>query len=344
MVSRLRVTRLHEPQFSKAQFEDHLSVLPVESLNTSNVVTRRKITTMDGIQLHPLADNFFFVEGKNRGRFPSCNGFLLMNGETVLVDAGIGEDRIRAIDREHRIDILIISHSHPDHVRCWHVLGGRYILMPEETPEIITDFHLLGERFTGTKKAATHWVRLAIDRFGVHPMRLPDGRYGDGEILKFGGAELEAVRAPGHVDDHYCFLERKSGTLLSTDIDFTSFGPWYGNPESDIEVFRQSVKKIMNLPYRRVCSSHKPPVEGDATDKFQAFLDAFDRQKRIVLELCGKPVTLQAMIESSPFFRNALPDPIVQHAFEGAMIAKNLALLLREGLVEESDGYYRRVG
>lgn len=299
---------------------------------------------MMGLDTHKLADNFYFVEGKNRGRFPSCNGFLLTNKETVLLDSGMGEEKIRAIDREHRIDVLIVSHSHPDHVRYWHVLKDRHILMPQETPESITDFQLLGKRFTGSEEAAAHWIRLAVDRFGVRPMRLPDGRFGDGEVLKLAGAEIEAIRAPGHVDDHYCFLERKSGTLLSTDIDFTSFGPWYGNPESDVEMFRESVKKIMKLPYRRVCSSHKPPIEGDAEDLFQAYLDAFDRQKRIVLELCERPVTLQAMVEASPYFRNGIPEPVVQHAFEEQMISKNLVLLIKEGLVEESQGHYRRVG
>lgn len=301
-------------------------------------------TIMKGQNLYKLADNFYFVEGENNGRFPSCHGFLLTNEETVLIDAGIGEERIRAIDAEYRIDVLIISHSHPDHVRHWHLLRDRFILMPRETPEVIADLQLLGERFTETKEQAEHWVRLVKDRFGVRPMRLPDARYGDGELLKLAGAELEAVRAPGHLDDHYCFLERKSGTLLSTDIDFTSFGPWYGNPESDIEIFQQSVRKVMALPYLRACSSHKPPIEGDAADRFQAFLDAFDRQRRIVLELCEGPATLGNMLDASPFFRNGLLDRVVQHAFEGAMITKNLDLLMRDGLVEEREGRYRRVG
>lgn len=299
---------------------------------------------MTGNEYQKLADNFFFIQGQDNGRFPSCHGFLLTNKETVLIDAGIGEEKLREIDRRQRIDILIISHSHPDHIRYWHLLEDRFILMPRETPDSVTDIQLLAERFTDSDEGAEHWARLARERFGVRPMRLPDERFEDGQMLKLAGAEIEAVRAPGHLDDHYCFFEHKTGTLLSTDIDFTSFGPWYGNPESDVEVFRQSVEKVMKLPYRRVCSSHKPPVEGDATDKFQAFLNAFDRQKRVVLEMCEKQATFQEMVEASPYFRNGLPDRVVQHVFERAMISKNLALLIRDGLVEETAGHYRRVG
>jgi hydroxyacylglutathione hydrolase len=298
---------------------------------------------MTGNEIQQLADNFFFVQGEGNGRFPSCHGFLLTNRETVLIDAGMGEEKIREIDKEHRIDVLIISHSHPDHIRYWHLLEDRLILMPRETPDSVTDIQLLAERFTDTAEGAEHWAQLAKERFGVRPMRLPDRRFEDGQVLELAGAEIEAVRAPGHLDDHYCFFEHKTGTLLSTDIDFTSFGPWYGNPESDVEIFRQSVEKVMKLPYRRVCSSHKPPVEGDATEKFQAFLDAFDRQKRVVLEMCEKHATFQEMVEASPYFRNGLPDRVVQHVFERAMISKNLALLIRDGLVEETAGHYRRV-
>ncbi len=298
---------------------------------------------MTGNEFQQLGDNFFFVRGEGNGRFPSCNGFLLTNKETVLIDAGMGEEKIREIDKEHRIDVLIVSHSHPDHIRYWHLLEDRFILMPRETPESVTDIQLLAERFTDTAEGAEHWAMLAKERFGVRPMRLPDERFEDAQVLKLAGAEIEAIRAPGHLDDHYCFLEHRSGTLLSTDIDFTSFGPWYGNPESDVETFRQSVEKVMKLPYSRVCSSHKPPVEGDATDRFQAFLDAFDRQKGVVLEMCEKQATFQEMVEASPYFRNGLPDRVVQHVFERAMISKNLALLMRDGLVEETDGHYRRV-
>jgi hypothetical protein len=44
----------------------------------------------------------------------------------------------------------------------------------------------------------------------------------------------------------------------------------------------------------------------------------------------------------SPFFKGRMPDKVIQRTFEGNMIRKILALLVRDGLVEESEGCFRR--
>jgi glyoxylase-like metal-dependent hydrolase (beta-lactamase superfamily II) len=290
-----------------------------------------------------LAEDFYFVRGDNGGRFPSCHGFLFTKGETVLIDAGIGEDNIKELDRRMRIDTLVISHSHPDHIRDWHLLADRRLLLPADTPDSAMDLQLLGERFTGSPERGQYWARVVHDVWGIHPLREPDGRFGDGDVLEVGGAELEAIRVDGHIDDHYCFFERRSGVLLTTDVDFTSFGPWYANPESDIETFQAGVRRLMAIPYRRVCSSHRRPLEvGDATPYFEAFLMGFDRHRSKVWELCESPISLEELVAASPFYGNGMPDKRLQNIFEANMIAKNLALLVRDGLIVQSNGKYVR--
>ncbi len=290
-----------------------------------------------------LAGDVYFVPGEGKGVFPSCHGFLLKGPETVLIDAGMAEDTIRDIDREHRIDILLISHPHPDHIRYGYLLEDRHILMPRETPDSITDLRLLGERFMGNLDDGILWARFVHDEFGVRSLRLPDGRFKDGDVLTIGGAELETIHAPGHLDDHYCFLERKTGTLIATDIDLTSFGPWCGNPEADIKTSLESVQKIRSIPYQRVCSSHREPIDGDATREFDSFVAGFERQRKRILELCSSPTTLEAIAAASPFFKDSLSEKIIQSLFEKRMALKHLTLLIQEGLVTESNGVYRTV-
>lgn len=288
-----------------------------------------------------LAGELYFIQGEWNGRFPACNGFVVRGHETVLIDAGIGFDRIRELDRQVRIDVLVISHAHPDHIRMAYLLNDRHIMMPKESPEEAIDLQLLGERYTGSKHIAEHWAWFVSTSCGVRAVRAPDDRFGDGDILDFGPARLQAVHSPGHVDDHYCFLELTSGTLLTTDIDLTWFGPWYGNPESDIERFEASVHNVMSLPCSRVCSSHRRPIEGHATEELRTFLDGFERQRQAVLDLCRRPTTLDDIAAASPFYGNALPDKVLQRLFEYNMSKKILALLMRDGLVEESGGRYR---
>lgn len=262
----------------------------------------------------------------------------------MLIDAGIGAKRLCEIDRQFRIDILLITHSHPDHIRHGFCLSDRHILMPRETPESICDLTLLGERFMGTKKAGIEWAEFVHQEFGVRALRLPDDRFGHGDVLEIGGCRLEAIHAPGHLNDHYCFLEHNSGTLITTDIDLTSFGPWCGNPESDFETFRESIRRVMSVDHRRVCSSHKAPIEGTGRKSFEKFLNCFDRQKNLVLELCSVPSTLDELAKKSPFYNNTMKYKNVQYLFERQMISKHLSVLCKEGLVTQTDGLYSRAG
>jgi len=42
----------------------------------------------------------------------------------------------------------------------------------------------------------------------------------------------------------------RTGILITTDMDFSSFGPWYCNSEADKEFFQATVRKILALLVR----------------------------------------------------------------------------------------------
>ncbi|WP_167320857.1 MBL fold metallo-hydrolase [Desulfosudis oleivorans] len=289
-----------------------------------------------------IADHLYLVRAPAKGRFPFCHGFLFCGGgQTLMIDAGLGPELTQEIDRLCRIDILVISHSHPDHILNWHLLEDRTLLLPRQTPDSVTDLDRLGVRYTGTPERGAHWVNAIGRPLGLRPFRKPDGRFDNGHIFALGPARIEAIHAPGHLDDHYCFFDHGSGTLITTDIDFSGFGPWYGNPEGAIKPFQESIRRLMELPYRRVCASHRLPHEGDATQLFEGFLDGFERQKQTVFALLGKEgKTLEEMVAHSPFYKNRFPDRIIQHTFEEQMIAKLLALLEEEGRVIQDHGRF----
>jgi len=295
--------------------------------------------TIDYVE--PLAEKLFLVNAPENARFPFSNSFLLTGSETVLIDTGIGKERILELDRARRIDVLVISHSHPDHILAWNVLKDRHLLLPKETPDAVQDLKTLGTRFTGSERNGEYWAKFVGNGLGIHALRPPDGRFGDGGRIDFGGACLEAVHAPGHLRDHYCFYETRSRTLLTTDIDLTGFGPWYGNPEGDVERFAADIRNLMGHPCDRVCSSHKAPIEGSAQADFSAFLESLNRQQEQVRIACGTGRTLEELAASSPFYRDRLPDKTIQNIFETNMIRKQLSLLMRDGLVALSDGQYR---
>ena len=291
-------------------------------------------------QIQKITDNIYLVMAPKKGQFPYCNGFLFTGDENILIDAGADEDLILRIDKEIGIDTLVISHSHPDHIRRWYILSHRRLLLPAETPDSVFDLDRLGERFTGTREKGLLWADVIGKKLELKPLCEPHGRYSDGDIFDTGRARIEAIHAPGHLDDHYCFFEHETGTLISTDIDFSSFGPWYGNPEGRVKPFINSVKKIMAIPYSRVCTSHKHPHEGDASVRFHAFLESFNRQKNEVYASLGSGKTLDEITLGSPFYKNRFMDPAIQYAFEEHMSLENLSILIEEGRVVDENGYF----
>ncbi len=291
-------------------------------------------------ELTEIVSGLYFVQAPMNGKFPYCNGFLITGRRTVLIDAGLGEELIARLDRLIGIDVLLISHSHPDHILGWHHLSHRELVLPAETPDSVHDLLSLGTRFTGSIEDGKYWADL-IGGLGLKAIREPDGRYGNGDILDFGTVRLRAIHTPGHLDDHYCFYEENSGVLLSTDIDFTSFGPWYANPEGDIRMFIQGIHRVMEIERRIVVSSHRSPIRGAAVKEFEEFLAAFERQKNEVYGLCRQPVSLEELTAVSPFYRNRLPWKRLQGIFESRMIRKNLDLLMEEGKIAEEKGLYR---
>ena len=289
----------------------------------------------------PLSGSLHFVQAPNQARFPHANSFLFAGRETVLLDAGIGRERIRQLDQVRRIDVLIISHPHPDHIQAWPALADRHLLLPRETPDSAFDLHLLGERFTGSPENGAYWAEQMADWIGLCPLREPDGRFGHDQVIELGGARLRAIHAPGHLLDHYCFFEETTDTLLTTDVDFTGFGPWYGNPEADIARFDADIRFLSGLPFSRLCSSHKPPLEGRDKAPLEAFGRILSRQRSQVLDLCRQPRTLGQMVDASPFYQDRFPDRRFQHIFETELVAKNLQRLMEDGQVVLQGGVYR---
>jgi glyoxylase-like metal-dependent hydrolase (beta-lactamase superfamily II) len=292
-----------------------------------------------------LAPGFYRICGPNKSRFPHCNTFLLTGQETVLIDAGLDKETLLEIDRIKRIDILIISHSHPDHILNWAFLKDRHLVFPFETPESVYDLTTFGKRFMGTEKKGKIWAEIVGTHLGMKALRAPEQRFKDGEILSFAGFKLLAIHGPGHLDDHYCFFELNTGILLTSDIDFSGFGPFYGQPECNILQFKKTIKKVMQQPYKLLCYSHKNPIYGDAADEFKKFLKGFDRHGRLILNICKTPHTLDQITEKSPLYLDKMPVKIFQETFERGMISKSIDLMVKEGVMSETpDGFVKKSG
>jgi glyoxylase-like metal-dependent hydrolase (beta-lactamase superfamily II) len=297
---------------------------------------------MKASDLTPVRDRLFIVDTPTRGRFPMACSFLALGTRTrALIDTGCGPEACREVLTAFDVDVVINSHCHPDHVSGNHLFEGRELWVPEQRAAEVGLVGRLCRRLVGPDpEVMAAWEFFARQGLGMRDYR-PTKTFRDGDLLDFGGLSLRAVHTPGHLDDHYCFLEPDENILLSFDIDLTGFGPFYGNPESDIALFRASLDRIMDLGPRVVASSHRPPVRENVMEELAAFREKFDRNAERVAAVLDVPRALDEICGLKPVFGKYIPGlEVIYTFFERCMVEKHLEEMVRQGRVKLRDGKY----
>ena len=160
-----------------------------------------------------------------------------------------------------------------------------------------------------------------------------------------GSLDFMAIYTPGHLNDHYCFWLPGEKILLGFDIDLSPFGPWYGNPECDITLFKDSITQVMEMPAEIYLSSHARPLKNPYIKKrLHAYAASFEERDRQILALLGESpvVTTTDLVRLSPFYdadHASISDDLLWFG-EEQMISKHLQGLMEKGLIiREGEGY-----
>ncbi len=176
------------------------------------------------MEVQKITDHISLIEGKNCGRFPFSHSFIIEDDSTVLIDTGCG---VEILAQLKKVDMVMNSHSHPDHASGNWLFPGSPLIVPEEEIDYNSNVRKLSVRYAG-KKLSRVWIDFVSKEMNFKDAS-PTNPYHDGQVLIYGDTSLEAVHTPGHTAGHYCFFERNDKILFSFDIDFTRFGPWYGH-------------------------------------------------------------------------------------------------------------------
>lgn len=166
------------------------------------------------------------------------NAYLLRGrGPTTLVDAGVRSSKsIAELEagleaagaRLEEVEQVLVTHGHFDHagaapdlaerararIRCHGDAARRETVGRGAFLDLLVRFGA-PTAMRAQLEAAWRWG----DRFG-RPLAESDAvdLVGDGEVVRAGDLELEALHTPGHAPGHLCFLSRAEGLLFCGDL------------------------------------------------------------------------------------------------------------------------------
>ena len=303
-----------------------------------------------GVKATRVTDTIYVIQGSNRARSPFSNTVCVLDRTSLLMDSGCGLDIIRQVCSRCRIDAVILSHSHPDHT------SGTWLLQELCDPEVsvpcqgsgsIALAEELALRFV-EQDLAQLWKETYLPVTGFRDFTFTS-QFDDGAEFSTGKNRFIAIHTPGHLEDHYCLWEPDEKILVGFDIDLSPFGPWYGNPESDPGLFRESLEKIRKLPAEIYISSHARPVRPPHFMKrMQIYESAFRERDEALLNMVPRDawIGIEEIVEQSPIYKNDYrlhPDRIM-HFGERQMISKHLAGLVNQELIAgDGNGMFRKI-
>jgi glyoxylase-like metal-dependent hydrolase (beta-lactamase superfamily II) len=221
----------------------------------------------------PVSDDWFQVYRVSKDvfaiyepyQFQEVISYLIVGSKSALLfDTGMGIGRIRPVVEQltSRPVRVLNSHTHFDHV------GGN------------ADFDVvLGSDSEYTRHSAAGMAHEAVEgevapdalcrplptgvdaeSYRIRPFEISQFLR-DGALLDLGDRRLELIAVPGHTPDSVALLDRAAGLLWTGDSFYE--GPiWLFVPETDLDAYRRSVRRLAELvpKLRLLLPAHNTPV------------------------------------------------------------------------------------
>lgn len=311
--------------------------------------------------------NVHVVRGKNHGRFPYCNTILITGKVNAVIDPGAGEKILGKLSEKYRIDIVIDTHYHFDHIWFNYLFRDAEIHLNKHEAPCFRSLDTLAERLgilevygvdavkrwkqtiSSMRSEAIRYTPQNRHEWILSTSRL-NGEYEDGKIFDFGNTEAEAMHLPGHTAGFCCFYFPSEKLVYTADIDLTSFGPWYGESDVGIQEFLDSMDRITELDADIYVTGHEMGIvtKSEFLSRLEEFKSRiFERDKDILKFLRSRKngatlneITSQGLIYGKKF----LVDEWL-YMWEKIMVKKHLMRLEKLGFVcLEADKYSMKKG
>ncbi|HNR50667.1 MAG TPA: MBL fold metallo-hydrolase [Deltaproteobacteria bacterium] len=199
-----------------------------------------------------IHDGIYLVGGPSVSHFQDAAVFIIDCGEElVMIDSGAGksaqtlEANMRSIPGgSKRLSTLILTHCHVDHIG-----SARYFRDATGCTVVAHDLDADAIESGDPRVTAASWYNTKLPRTPV------DRRItGAIETLSAGGDEIHCIHTPGHTPGSMSVYLDRAGkrVLFGQDIH----GPFSDDFHSDIQAWRQSMEKLLDLDADILCEGH----------------------------------------------------------------------------------------
>lgn len=291
-----------------------------------------------------VVDQVYIAAPQDHGNFPSSFSFYIDEEIPTLIDTPltVWSQAFKASLGDRPVKRILSTHYHRDHTGCNHLFPEADVWAhPADIPAMVSREAFIN--YYGFDQYADQALTdEMMSWLNWHPSRITD-ELQDGQVIKLGDMDLTVIHTPGHTPGHCVFYWEKQGLLFSGDIDLTSFGPWYGNINSDITQLITSIEKVIDLNPRVICSGHKGVIETNVRSRLIKYLDCILEKENRILKALEKPQTLDDLVYRKLVYGKWGRPESQFYYFEKLSVMTHLRRLMELNLVEEKDGKYRAV-
>ncbi len=162
----------------------------------------------------------------------SCCTYYIDDDKKVLIDAGYKFDK--------KVDIIIITHCHYDHLFFLSELVEKY------KPVVMA----------GAKDAESiEKIDAKVMLPKLKPVKI-DKKLKDGDIVDCGKLKLKVIETPGHTEGSICLYDEKEQILFSGDTLFDGDTGRTDLPSGNDAEMKKSLKKLALLKVKNLYPGH----------------------------------------------------------------------------------------
>ncbi|MFX1355117.1 MAG: MBL fold metallo-hydrolase [Promethearchaeota archaeon] len=191
--------------------------------------------------------------------------YLIVSEKTCLIDTGThieARKTLRQLKGLNKFppDIIILTHSHWDHVQGLPFLSQRARKEGKEIQILALDSAIPNLRDQS--------FNAVFETGPFNNIEDEITSLKEGDVIDLGGINLEIFKAPGHMDDEIAILDQKNknlfvGDVLGMKVSDNVFVPPFLPPQWDPTAYLKTIDKFKRIDYDTLCLAHFGYFYGD---------------------------------------------------------------------------------